>query len=88
MLLAAIMDELELMEFHLIHDSSKQQYWLTMPEAVCTVRCSSAHHQEHTLLLAAIVDELELTDFHLIHDSSKEQYWLTIPEAVSTVMCS
>ena len=27
-------------EFHLIHDSSKQQYWLTIPEAVCTVMCS------------------------------------------------
>ena len=26
--------------FHLIHDSSKQQYWLTIPEAVCTVLCS------------------------------------------------
>ena len=25
---------------HLIHDSSKQQYWLTIPEAVCTVMCS------------------------------------------------
>jgi len=24
---AAIVDEMELMEFHLIHDSSRQQYW-------------------------------------------------------------
>jgi len=23
-----------------IHDSSKQQFWLTIPEAVCTVMCS------------------------------------------------
>ena len=38
MLFAAIEDEMEL--FHLIHDSSKQQYWLTIPEAVCTVMCS------------------------------------------------
>jgi hypothetical protein len=27
-------------EFHLIHDSSKQQQWLTIPEAVCTDMCS------------------------------------------------
>ena len=26
--------------FHLIHDSSKHQYQLTIPEAVCTVMCS------------------------------------------------
>jgi len=26
--------------YHLIHGSSKQQYWLTIPEAVCTVMCS------------------------------------------------
>jgi len=26
--------------FHLIHDSSQQQYWLTIPEAVCTFLCS------------------------------------------------
>ena len=38
-LLAAIVDEMEL-EFHLIHDSSKQQYWLTLHEAVCIVVCS------------------------------------------------
>ena len=25
---------------HLIHANSKQQYWLTIPEAVCTVLCS------------------------------------------------
>ena len=37
MLLAAIVDE---MEFHLIHDSSKQQDWLTIPDAVCTVMSS------------------------------------------------
>ena len=30
--LAAIVD--------LIHNSSKQQYWLTIPQAVCTVTCS------------------------------------------------
>ena len=24
-------------EFHLIHDSRKQQYWLTIPEDVCMV---------------------------------------------------
>ena len=28
------------MEFYFIHDSSKQQYRLTIPEAVCTVMCS------------------------------------------------
>ena len=38
LLLAAILDEME--QFHLIHDSSKQQYWLTIPESVCTVVCS------------------------------------------------
>jgi len=38
LLLTGIMDEMEL--FHLIHDSSKQQYWLTVPEAVRTVTCS------------------------------------------------
>jgi len=27
-------------QFNLIHGSSKQQYWLTVPEAVCTVTCS------------------------------------------------
>ena len=37
LLLAAIADEMEL---HLINDSSKQQYWLTLPETVCTVACS------------------------------------------------
>jgi len=25
---------------HLIHDTSKQQYWLTIPKAVCTIVCS------------------------------------------------
>ena len=25
---------------HLIDDSSKQQYWFTIPEALCTVLCS------------------------------------------------
>jgi len=34
---AGIVDE---MEFHLIHDTSLQQYWLTIPEAECTVMCS------------------------------------------------
>jgi len=33
-------DEMELEQFHLIHDSRKQQYCLTIPEAVCTVMCS------------------------------------------------
>ena len=28
------------LQFHLIHDSSQQQYWSTIPEAVCTVMCS------------------------------------------------
>ena len=37
MLQAGIMDEVEL---HLIHDASLQQYWLTIPEAECTVMCS------------------------------------------------
>ena len=37
LLLAVNVDE---MEYHLIHDSSKQQYWLTITEAVCTVMCS------------------------------------------------
>jgi hypothetical protein len=27
-------------EVHLIHDSSRQQYWLTIPDDVCTVLCS------------------------------------------------
>ena len=39
LLLSATMDEMEF-QFHLIHGSSKQQYWLTIPEAVCTVVCS------------------------------------------------
>jgi hypothetical protein len=30
------MDEMEL-QFHIIHDTSLQQYWLTIPEAVSTV---------------------------------------------------
>jgi len=33
---AGIVDEM----FHLIHDTSLQQYWLTIPEAECTVMCS------------------------------------------------
>ena len=33
--LSAIVDEMEL-----IHDSSKQQYWLPIPESVYTVMCS------------------------------------------------
>ena len=28
------------MPVHLIHDTIKQQYWLTIPEVVCTVMCS------------------------------------------------
>ena len=36
LLLAAIADEM----FHLIHKSSKQQYWLTTPDAARTVLCS------------------------------------------------
>jgi hypothetical protein len=28
------------LQFHLIHDTSQQQYWLTIPEAVYTVMCS------------------------------------------------
>jgi hypothetical protein len=27
-------------QFHLIHDTSQQQYWLTIPEAVSKVICS------------------------------------------------
>jgi len=37
MLQAGIVDEMEL---HLIHGTSLQQNWLTIPEAVCTVMCS------------------------------------------------
>jgi len=37
LLLAAIVDEMEL---HSISSMMKQQYWLTTPEAVCTVMCS------------------------------------------------
>jgi len=37
LLQAGIMDE---MEFHLIHDTSLQQYWLTIPEAERTGMCS------------------------------------------------
>jgi hypothetical protein len=52
LLLAGVMDEMELRcwlvswmdwnskEFHLIHDTSQQQYWLTIPEAVSTVMSS------------------------------------------------
>ena len=40
LLLAAIVDEMELHELNPIYDSSQQQYWLTIPEAVCTVMCS------------------------------------------------
>jgi metal-sulfur cluster biosynthetic enzyme len=29
------------LQFHLIHDTSLQQYWLTIPEAECTVMGSS-----------------------------------------------
>jgi hypothetical protein len=36
LLLVDIMDEME-RQFHLIHDTSQQQYWLTVPEAVSTV---------------------------------------------------
>ena len=36
---AAIVDE-NSVEFYLIHDSIRQQYWLTIPEALCTVLCS------------------------------------------------
>jgi hypothetical protein len=46
-LLAGIVDEMELSsivdeteEFHLIHDTSQQQYRWTIPEAVNTVMCS------------------------------------------------
>jgi len=37
LLLAATVEE---MMSHLFHGSSYQQYWLTIPEAVCTVMCS------------------------------------------------
>ena len=33
LLLTATLDEME--QLHLIHCSSKQQYWLTIPEAAC-----------------------------------------------------
>ena len=36
LLLAAAVRKME----HLIHGSSYQQYWLTIPKAVCTVMCS------------------------------------------------
>jgi hypothetical protein len=36
---AGCMDELEL-QFQLIHDTSRQRHWLTLPEAVNTVKCS------------------------------------------------
>jgi hypothetical protein len=39
MLLAAVKDKMEL-AFHLIHDSSQQQYCLTIRGAVCIVLCS------------------------------------------------
>ena len=35
----AIVDEMEL-KFHLIHDSSRQNYWFDNTDAVCTVLCS------------------------------------------------
>jgi len=34
-----VVDEME-RQFHLIHDTSLQQYWLTIPVAECTVMCS------------------------------------------------
>ena len=34
---ATIVDEMEL-TFHLIHDSSEQQCWLTVPEAICSLQ--------------------------------------------------
>jgi len=37
LLQAGIVDEVEL--FHLSHDTSLQQYWLTIPEDECTVMC-------------------------------------------------
>jgi len=39
LLQAGIMDESEL-QFHLIQNTSLQQYWLTIPESVHTVMCS------------------------------------------------
>jgi hypothetical protein len=39
LLLAGIVDEME-HHFHLINDTSQQQYWLTIPEAANTVMCS------------------------------------------------
>jgi len=27
------------LQFHLIHDTSRQEYWWTLPEAVNTVMC-------------------------------------------------
>jgi hypothetical protein len=41
MLLAAgVIDEMELMEFHLIHDTSRQQHRWTLPKAVNTFTSS------------------------------------------------
>jgi hypothetical protein len=39
LLMASVMDELEL-QFQLIHDTSQQQYRWTISEAVNTVKCS------------------------------------------------
>jgi len=39
LLLAGIVDEMEL-QFRLIHDTSLQQYLLTIPGAECTIMCS------------------------------------------------
>ena len=52
--------------FHLIHDSSKQQYWLTISEPVCTVLCSWWWAEEPAKTCWASVEMNKSRNLHLV----------------------
>ena len=51
---------------HLVHDTSKQQYWLTIPEAVCAVLCSWWWAEEPPETCRAPVEIKNQETLHLV----------------------
>jgi len=63
--------------FHLIHDNSWQQYWLTIPEAVCTLMCSWWWAEEPPETCRESVEIKNRETLHLF-DCNLEMYsWCT-----------
>ena len=60
------LDGTDCSSLHLIHDTSKQQYWLTVPEALCTVMCSWWWAEEPPETCSASVELNKSRNVHLL----------------------